>query len=602
MTPGVLDRMRTPIAELDASGDIRWTNSAFAALLAPIEATGPIAEHFPSLDWNAVRTELAHGACVRTLVRDGALFSARLSQSAGAVLVELLERSNPTDLHDSIQSERLLAALDQSGDVILVTDDEPRIVYVNPEFERVMGYSREDVLGERAEMWRSGLHDESFSEEARARIGKGETWRRELKNRRRDGSVVHEEISISQIRSGAGDVLGYVEIKRDRTNERELEQALAHAQRMESVGTLAGGVALDFDNVLRTIVGKAERLIEVDAMDPESRELLEQIRDAADHSSGLIHQLRAFSRQKALAPRAVETNVEVDRSLELIGRLIGENIELRRDSGSDIWPVRIAPAQLGQLVTNVCINAREALEGSGTILVRTRNRAAGDAASSAGAPELPGDYVEIEIRDDGPGMPPDVRERMFEPFFTTKSAAEGSGLGLSTVYGILVQNDGRVAVDTAPGEGTAVRLLLPRHVDELDEEPINLQATSERAGPAKVLVVEDEQPILRILESTLGNAGYEVFTCTDPEVGVTQAHALKRLDLVISDLVMPRMNGRALVDRIREVHPQVSVIYMSGFAADVLAGIELGDDAFIAKPFRRADLLARIEDLLESRK
>ena len=601
MTPGVLDRMRTPIAELDATGNIQWANGAFAALLAPIEATGPIAEHFPSLDWNALRAEVARGDCARTLARDGTLFSALFSLSAGVVLMECVQRRDPVDLQDSNQSLRMLAALDQSSDVILVTDGEPRIVYVNPAFERVMGYAREDVIGERAEMWRSGLHDEAFSEEARERVRNGETWRGELKNRRRDGSVVHEEISISQIRSKAGDVLGYVEIKRDRTSERELEQALAQAQRLESVGTLAGGVAHDFDAVLQTILGNAEQLLEAGALHAESRELVTRIRDAAHHSSGLIQQLRAFARRKAVAPQGIDTNNEVEGSLELMGRLIGENITLDLDTGSDVWPIRMDPSQLSQLITNVCINARDALEGSGMIRVRTRNRPSGDEALAAAAPEPGGEYVEIEIRDDGPGMPAEVSERMFEPFFTTKAAEGASGLGLSTVFGILAQNNGRVVVDTAPGEGTAVRLFLPRHADRLDDEPVSLQVTSERAVPAKVLVVEDEQPILRILESTLEGAGYEVFTCTDPEVGVTQAHALKRLDLVISDLVMPRMNGRALVDRIREVHPGVSVIYMSGFAADVLAGIELGDDAFIAKPFRRADLLARIENLLENR-
>lgn len=604
MNAGLLDQLQTPVATLDRSGVVTGANRAFRALVAA-EGTGvPLGTLFDYLTWadftwEDLLSRCAKGAYRCTLSRGGRLFETTLSQTEAGLLAEFALHADD-DLPDVTQTRRLLAALEQTSDVIVVTDPDARIVYVNPAFERVMGYRREEVLGGHNRLWRSGQHDDSFYAEAWARIQQGELWRGELVNKRRDGSLVYEDTSISRVTDARGDVLGYVTVKRDVTTQRELEQTLARAQRMESIGTLAGGVAHDFNNVLQTILGNAELLLELVEADHGLLPFATQIRDAAEHSAALTAQLLAFARKQVVTPRVVDANREIERTLELLRRLLGAGIELRWLPEVDAWPLRMDPSQLGQIVTNICINARDALEGTGSIEVSTANLDAQACATLPIPPEARGDYVRIRIRDDGVGMDGETLARIFEPFFTTKAPGEGTGLGLSSVWGIVVQSGGHVFADSTPGVGTTLSVYLPRHSATVEEPAPDTAAPPASPQAARLLVVEDERPILNLMRLVLEQAGYEVVACADPRKALAAAADEATIDLVISDVIMPGMNGHELVAALRAQRPALPALFVSGYTAEVLEPLSEADRArsFLQKPFQRTALLERVRALL----
>ena len=606
MHAGLLDQLQTPVATLDLSGVLTGANRAFRVLVAetpPGTRLDALFEHLTWADvsWDDVLERCAAGPYKCTLSRDGRLFDTTMTQTADGLLAEFALHTEDA-LPDVVQTRRLLAALEQTSDVIVVTDPDARIQYVNPAFEHVMGYRKEEVLGGHNRMWRSGAHDDSFYEEAWARIQQGETWRGELLNKRSDGSLVYEETSISRVNDSRGEVLGYVTVKRDVTAQRDLEQTLARAQRMESIGTLAGGVAHDFNNVLQTILGNAEMLLELVEAEPRLLPFATQIRDAAEHSAALTAQLLAFARKQVVTPRGVHTNLEIERALELLRRLLGASIELRWAPDEAAWPLHVDPAQLGQIITNICINARDAIDGNGSIEVRTENLDAEACAALPIPPEEQGDYLCIRISDDGAGMDAETLVRVFEPFFTTKAPGEGTGLGLSSVYGIVAQSGGQVFADSTPGQGTTFSVCLPRHLGALDGEAQVGAPEPVAATRTRLLVVEDEAPILKLMRLVLEQAGYDVIACPDPQQALAAVDAAAPPDLVISDVIMPGMNGHDMVKALRERQPTLPALFVSGYTAEVLEELSEEDRVrgFLQKPFQRDALLERVQQLLGS--
>jgi PAS domain S-box-containing protein len=600
MHSDLLDRMHTPVLVLDDTGRVTSANRAGRVVVGETALGGPFTDAFHGVDWGMVLDKTAAGPHTFTLARAGILYSTTITDLGdGRLLAELVAHGAGDELPDLTQTRRMIAALEHSGEAVVITDHNARIVYVNPEFERVMGWSRGEVLGGHNRMWRSGLHPQAFYDAAWERLQAGETWRGELINRRRDGSLIHEDTTISRVTARSGEILGYVEIKRDMTRQRELEQSLAHAQRMESIGTLAGGVAHDYNNVLQTILGHSELILELFGQDAELAGMVGEIRRAAEQSAGLTAQLLAFARRQQVWPKPVETNDELTHLVTMMQRLIGPQIEVRWRPGEGVWPIRIDPAQLGQIVTNICINARDAIADVGRIEIVTANVPVEACAALPLAADEHGEYVSLSIRDDGRGMGPEERERVFEPFFTTKAVGEGTGLGLATVYGIVLQNGGRVFADSRPGEGATFTVLLPRHHGAVEAEvPVPAPAPAER--PSQVLVVEDDERILTLVERMLGRAGYGVSACATPAEAIRRARDLPSLDLVIADVIMPDMNGRDTVREIRAHRPDVQVLFVSGYTAQVLKDLpeDERDAHFLQKPFSRDALLARVEALV----
>ncbi|MFB3854745.1 MAG: PAS domain S-box protein [Vicinamibacterales bacterium] len=385
--------------------------------------------------------------------------------------------------------------------------------------------------------------------------------------------------------------------------EREyVEAELRQAQKMEAVGRLAGGVAHDFNNMLSVILGYAEAAMEsLDRNDPLYADLRE-IKNAGERSADLTRQLLAFSRKQIVEPRAVSLNAVVADQQKLIGRLIGEDIEIRVAGDADLWPVLIDPSQVIQVLANLAVNARDAIEGVGSITIETSNVTLDESSAGRLAGVSPGDYVMLRFSDTGSGMTPEVLEHVFEPFFTTKEQGQGTGLGLSTVYGIVKQNNGAVRVESSPGQGTTFTVYWPRYRGE--SESAVSEAPRIAARPSEtLLIVEDEEQVLRLARRILEARGYRVMVAATAGQAILVSETYpKRIDLLVTDVVMGDMNGKELQERLKAQRPELKTLFMSGYTADIIANrgvLDTGVD-FIQKPFSPAALAAKVRAVLDS--
>ena len=393
-----------------------------------------------------------------------------------------------------------------------------------------------------------------------------------------------------------------IDITERKTTEAERERLhsqLVQAQKMESVGRLAGGVAHDFNNMLNVISGYAElALRQIDVTSPLHGPLLE-IQNAASRSTDLTRQLLAFARRQPVRPKVLDLNTLVEGALNMLRRLIGEDIELAWLPGSPLGAVKIDPAQVDQILVNLVVNARDAIVGHGQIRVRTRNVTV-DAAFSAGTPgSVPGDYVTLEVTDDGRGMDEETKAHVFEPFFTTKGELQGTGLGLATVYGIVKQNDGFIGIDSEPGRGSTLTVLLPR----VAEPSAKIEPASRRGaatGSETILLVEDEEMVLGLSTRMLESLGYTVLPAATPREAIQLAkQQAGRIDLLITDVVMPETSGQALAKHLLAAYPGLKCLYLSGYFPGSSLETTLGEDAhFLQKPFSRSDLAAKVRQAL----
>ena len=367
-----------------------------------------------------------------------------------------------------------------------------------------------------------------------------------------------------------------------------LEQQLQHAQRVEAVGRLAGGVAHDFNNMLSVILGSLELAI---PQLPPDHPVLEDLREAeraGRRSADLTRQLLAFARQQTISPRVVDLNEALEGMLKMLRRLIGEDIEVVWRPHTRVWPVHIDPSQLDQVLANLAVNARDAIGGAGIVTIETDNvtLTPEEALEKVGA--SPGDYVRLSVSDTGVGMSDEVRAHLFEPFFTTKPVGEGTGLGLATIYGVVTQNNGVIEVDSALGQGTTFRIYIPRHAEAAAGEAPAAPAETPRGAGELVLLVEDEGSILQMGTRMLRMLGYDVLATSNPrEVAALMAAEERTPALLITDVVMPGLNGHDLADQLRTRYPDLRVLYMSGYTADVIARQGVLDEGvnFVGKPF-----------------
>jgi two-component system cell cycle sensor histidine kinase/response regulator CckA len=391
--------------------------------------------------------------------------------------------------------------------------------------------------------------------------------------------------------------------KRAEEERDKLRAQFAQNQKMEAVGRLAGGVAHDFNNMLGVIVGHAEMAL-VDAV-PGSRlhESLQEIRKAARQSADLTQQLLGFARRQIVAPRVLNLNDAVEDLLGMLRRLIGEDVHLAWMPGPSLWPVHIDPMQVNQVLTNICANARDAIAGVGKVLIETQNITLDETYSAEHDGVIPGEYVMLALSNDGRGMDTDVLEHIFEPFFTTKAVGKGAGLGLATVYGIIKQCDGSIEVYSKPGEGTTFKIYLPRCGGEATETPGAGPAAAPKGRGETVLLVEDEAAILNMSKTMLEELGYTVLASRRPSdaLRLVREHDGK-IHLLMTDVVMPGMNGRELADRLREIRPEMKCLYMSGYTASIIAhrGVLAEGVEFIQKPFSMKDLAVRVRKLLDA--
>jgi CheY-like chemotaxis protein len=371
---------------------------------------------------------------------------------------------------------------------------------------------------------------------------------------------------------------------------------------MESVGLLAGGVAHDFNNMLGVILGTAELAIaQVDEAQPLHADLLE-IRKAAVRSADLTRQLLAFARQQTIAPVVLDLNETLPGMLAMLQRLIGEDISLHWQPTASLWPVKMDRSQMDQILTNLCVNARHAIADVGTVTIATANVVADAAFCAQHAEAVPGDYVRLSVRDTGCGMDEATLARIFEPFFSTKGVGQGTGLGLATVYGAVRQNQGLVTVASALGEGTTFEIYLPRHQGAPTPAPQIAPGAADHRGGETILLVEDEPSLIRLVTKALEAQGYVVLAANSAADALRLATAYAdEIHLLVSDVVMPEMNGRDLALALLQLRPTLKPLFMSGFTADVIAtrGLLAPGVAFIEKPFTPVALAAKVRAVLD---
>lgn len=416
-----------------------------------------------------------------------------------------------------------------------------------------------------------------------------------------DGTIRHVEETWRVERDGDNVPVRAIGTCQDITARVHLEEQYRHAQKMEAIGQLAGGVAHDFNNMLTVILVRAEQAMrKADAGSPLHKHLVE-IHGAAERSAGLTRQLLTYARRQPVSPEVLDANATITRTLGMLRRLIGEGISLSLNPGPGLWPVRLDPVQLDQLLTNLCINARDAIEDVGRIVIETRNVHFDAEYCRLHPDSKPGHYVLLSVSDDGKGMSRDVKEHAFDPFFTTKEVGKGTGLGLATVHGIVQQHGGFIRLYSEPGSGTCFRIYLPRaDVPGMDAAAQDAQPPP-RARGETVLLVEDEHMLLDVTTEMLHGLGYKVLRANNPlEALEIASRDSGRAHVLLTDMVMPDMNGRVLAERIRALQPHIRCAFMSGYVANVLKG-HPGEHAipYLQKPFSTAELATCLRRALD---
>ncbi len=483
--------------------------------------------------------------------------------------------------------------------------DDGSLVFIgaNPAADRLLVTENSRFVGMTIEEAFPPLRDTEIPERYRRAAEAGESWHTEQVEYDHNGIAGAFEVHAFQMAPGKAAVLfnDITERKRSELEQEKLRDQLVQAQKMESIGRLAGGVAHDFNNMLGVILGQTEMALET--LDPTLplHASLCQIRGAAQRSADLTRQLLAFARKQTVAPRQLDLNETLEGMLTMLRRLIGENVELVWLPGGVLAPVSVDPSQLDQVLVNLCINARDAIEGAGRITIETASASFNDAYCAAHIGYTPGEYVLLAVSDNGRGMGAETLSHLFEPFFTTKETGKGTGLGLAMVYGIVRQNDGFINVYSEPGRGTTFKIYLPRQTASL-ERPARAETTEPAPrGEETVLVVEDEPMILDLTTTMLELQGYTVLPAARPDEAILLArdHA-GRIDLLMTDVIMPGMNGRELAAQLAPLHPEMRQLFMSGYTANVIAhhGVLDEDVHFIQKPFSLKELAAKVREVL----
>ncbi len=501
--------------------------------------------------------------------------------------------------------DRAIQAVSQG---ILITDpnqkDHP-IIFANPGFEQMTGYGVEDVIGKNCKFLQGPDTDPETIAEIRRAIAERKTCSLEILNYRKDGTPFWNQLTISPVFEQAGKLMNFVGVQQDVTDRRLLEEQLRQSQKMEAFGQLAGGVAHDFNNLLIVILGYSERLLKILPDDDPNRRSIKEINDAGERAAALTRQMLAFSRQTVLAPKVLDMNSAIRDIESILRRLIGEDVALTTKLDESIDQVRVDPSHFGQVLMNLTINARDAMPMGGSLTVETTNVTL-DNESIAHHPELePGEYVVLTVSDTGGGIPPEIVRRIFEPFFTTKIVGKGTGLGLAVVHGIVKQSGGDIQVESQTDLGTAFKIYFPAVKDDrVESEPPASETGLADANTETILLVEDEDAVRSFAALALESEGYKVLPAADGKEALEIANeSACSISLMITDVMMPGIDGPKLADRLKELSPDIKVLFISGYTSDAVIrdGIVENSVAFLQKPFSLAELAAKVRGVLDGK-
>ena len=488
---------------------------------------------------------------------------------------------------------------ENAGDMIAVIDSRGERLYSSPSYEKVLGYSSHELLGSALDQVHPEdrpLVEEAANEARQAGFGR----RIEYRMRHKDGTWRYLESTASSIRDDDSVVEKLVVVSRDISARRRLEEQFRQAQKMEAVGRLSGGIAHDFNNLLAVIIGYAEIL--EGRIPMADREAVEEILKAGHRAASLTSQLLAFSRQQVLEPRVLDLNHVVSDTEKMLRRLVGEDIYFVTRLEPQLWAVKADPGQIGQILMNLVVNARDAMPDGGQLLIETDNVVMDEAFVRRYAyPVKTGSYTQMAVTDTGVGMDLETQSHIFEPFFTTKGKDAGTGLGLATVYGVVKQSGGYIESISEPGRGTTFKIYLPR-VEEAVTSLDPLEPAMPVEGNETILLVEDEAALRNLAYQVLISLGYKVLKATGGTQALAFAEHVANIDLLLTDIVMPDMNGRILAQQLRSTHPEIKVIYMSGYTGQAVGnhGI-IHPGVFLPKPFSREVLAGKIRQTLDLR-
>jgi PAS domain S-box-containing protein len=625
----VVDTIQEVIFTTDGNGALTFVNPAWTAITGfdTRESLGrSVYEFMQHEDRNALLAQLAvamemgephvrHEGRWKTRDDEVRWIEMRLRLDMGAedllgtsgVLADVTERRAAEEaLRQSEQYFRSL--IENSSDMMAVMNTDGTVRYVSPAVGRVLGTPPSEWIG--VDVFAVGDPAEVESgRDAFAEVVASPGLSRTVQTRARhaDGSWRHLEVTwrnLTQIPGVEGIVVNARDVTERHESElalRQSEESLLRAQKMDAIGRLAGGVAHDFNNLLTAIQGHADLLLADLPPGGTIRPDIQEIRDAAGRATSLTRQLLAFSRRQVMQPRVLDVNAVVLDMQRMLRRLIGTHLDVRNDLSNDAGCTRADPTQLEQVVMNLVVNAREAMPDGGTIQIETSRRTF-DRGDERPAELAAGEYVALVVRDTGVGMSEDIAAQAFEPFFTTRPPGEGTGLGLSTVYGIVKQSGGHVWLHSTPGKGTEITILLPRVDEVADAVPARpARAHSEHAGSETILIVEDEQNVRELARRILERRGYTVLVAADgPEAVQLVEGDTQQIDLLLSDVIMPGLNGQDVAERVRALRPGIRVLFMSGYNEEAVLrdGVLAAGAAFLEKPFSPSDLVDTVRRVL----
>ncbi|WP_051305516.1 hybrid sensor histidine kinase/response regulator [Desulfogranum mediterraneum] len=501
------------------------------------------------------------------------------------------------------EKDRLMSAIEQASEVIMITDSQGVIQYVNPAFSRLTGYSRAEAIGTTPNLLKSGAHHPDYYQDLWQTLLAGRTWEGHFSNRKKDGTIFEEEATISPVKNSQGLITNFVAVKRDVTRERALEEQLRQATKMEAIGTLTGGIAHDFNNILAVIIGYAE-LIQM-RVPPESatNRNLEHLLNAGARATDLVQQLLTFSRQTDHSSQEIPGHLLVRESIKMLRATLPSSIRIEEDL-PDCGTVRANPTNIQQIVLNLCTNAVQSMaDDKGDLRIRLRRQQLNAADIPPGQEALPGPFMVLTVEDSGAGIAPQDMARIFEPYFTTKPIGKGTGLGLSVVHGLVSDCKGFISVESRLKQGTTFHVFLPAGSGEgvpASRLPVQL-VPEQSASPQTILLVDDEEMLVTINQLRLEKAGYLVEAFTRPTEALSAFHREpERFSLLITDQTMPEMGGLELSQAMLAIKPSLPIILCTGYSATVSPELALqaGVQQYLCKPLNTSELLTAVQKAL----
>ncbi len=501
--------------------------------------------------------------------------------------------------------KKLSSAVEQTADNVFITDKYGVIEYVNQSFEKVSGYKKEEVVGGTPRILKSGKHGESFYEEMWKIILSGGAFRSEFINKTKSGELYYEEKTITPLKDSLGRITHFVSTGKDITEQKKLEEQLQQSQKMEAIGRLAGGIAHDFNNLLTVIISYSDLLLLRSGINSKERGNIQQIKNAGERAAALTSQLLAFSRKQILQPKVLNLNAVIAEIGKMLKRLIGEDIEMIINLDPRLDFVKADPGQIEQVILNLSINSKDAMSKGGKLILETTNVYLDETYANRHKDTKPGKYVAITVSDTGYGMDEETMSHIFEPFFTTKEMGKGTGLGLATVYGIVKQSGGDISVYSEIDRGTTFKIYLPGVEGESEELKPGVYSTEvdPPGGTETILIAEDEVIVRSILCEELSEKGYNVLEASDCDeaILICEKHS-GPIHLMLTDVVMPKMSGPELAKRLKELHPDMKLLYISGYMDNTtnLNGVLEEGVPFLQKPFTSDVLLRKVRDVLDT--